>query len=73
MYSVVATCKQLGIDPFAYLREVLPALFALGDKTREEAVASWLPDVWRQRQPPSLPKPPPTPAESEEVPAVETQ
>jgi transposase len=59
LYTMVGTCKHLGIDPFAYLREVLPALFALGDKTREEAVASWLPDVWRQRQPPSLLKPPP--------------
>ena len=31
LYSVVGTCKHLGIDPFAYLREALPGLFALGE------------------------------------------
>jgi transposase len=31
LYSVVGTCKHLGIDPFAYLREALPRLFALGE------------------------------------------
>jgi hypothetical protein len=25
---MVGTCKHLGIDPFAYLREALPGLFA---------------------------------------------
>jgi transposase len=49
LYSVVATCKHLGIDPFAYLREVLPALFALGDRAGEEAMARWLPDAWQKR------------------------
>src|SRR5262249_61266787 len=53
--SVVGTCKHLGLDPFAYWREVLPALFALGAKLPEEALGSWLPDGWRQRSP-SLPK-----------------
>jgi hypothetical protein len=28
LYTVVLTCKHLGIDPFAYLREALPGLFA---------------------------------------------
>jgi hypothetical protein len=32
----VRTCKDLGIDPFAYLREALPALFALGEKPTTE-------------------------------------
>jgi hypothetical protein len=50
LYSVVGTCKHLGIDPFAYLREVLPALFALGEKPSQEALAPWLPDVWQARQ-----------------------
>jgi hypothetical protein len=50
LYSVVGTCKHLGIDPFAYLPEALPALFTLGDSPSEEALADWLPDVWRQRQ-----------------------
>ena len=49
LYSVVGTCKHVRIDPFAYLREVLPALFALGGKPSEEALTHWLPDVWRQR------------------------
>jgi hypothetical protein len=47
LYSVVGTCKHLGLDPFAYLREALPALFALGERPGEEALACWLPDLWR--------------------------
>ena len=47
---MVGTCKHLGIDPFAYLRDLLPALYALGDHPPEEALAYWLPDVWQQRQ-----------------------
>src|SRR5262249_45931812 len=31
LYSMVGTCKHLGIDPFVYLRAVLPGLFALGE------------------------------------------
>jgi transposase len=50
LYSVVGTCKHLGIDPFAYLHEMLPALFALGDRPGENRLAYWLPDVWRERQ-----------------------
>jgi len=46
LYSVVGTCKHLGIDPFAYLREALPALFALGDKPTTEQLLPWLPDRW---------------------------
>jgi len=50
LYSVVGTCKHLGIDPFAYLRDVLPALFALGDSPHAEALGHWLPDAWQKRQ-----------------------
>jgi transposase len=50
LYSAVGTCKHLGIDPFAYLREALPALFALEDRWGEVALAEWLPDVWQKRQ-----------------------
>ena len=46
LYSVVSTCKHLGIDPFAYLREALPGLFALGEKPTAEQLAAWLPDRW---------------------------
>jgi hypothetical protein len=46
LYSVVGTCKHLGIDPFAYLREALPALFTLGDVPAAEKLMEWLPDRW---------------------------
>jgi transposase len=55
LYSVVGTCKHLGMDPFAYLRDVLPALCALGDGPHEEALADWLPDAWQKRQQASAP------------------
>jgi transposase len=45
LYSVVGTCKHLGIDPFAYLRDTLPGLFALGEKPAEQLL-DWLPDRW---------------------------
>jgi transposase len=50
LYSVVGTCKHLGIDPFAYLREALPGLFALGEKPTTEQVLDWLPDRWLLRR-----------------------
>jgi len=46
--TVVLTCKHLGIDPFAYLREALPGLFALGEKPTAEELRAWLPDRWLQ-------------------------
>jgi transposase len=39
LYTLVGTCKHLGIDPFAYLREALPRLFALGDQPTAEQLA----------------------------------
>jgi hypothetical protein len=42
--SVVGTCKHLGIDPFIYLREALPGLFALGEKPPTEQLLDWLPE-----------------------------
>jgi transposase len=50
LYSVVGTCKHLGIDPFLYLREALPGLFALGDKPTSEQLQEWLPDRWLWRR-----------------------
>ena len=50
LYSVVGTCKHLGIDPFAYLREALPALYSLGDTPPTEELIEWLPDRWRLRR-----------------------
>ena len=46
LYSMVGTCKHLGIDPFAYLKEALPGLFALGEKPSVEQLLDWLPDRW---------------------------
>lgn len=46
LYSVVGTCKHLGIDPFAYLRDALPGLFTLGEKPTTEQLSDWLPDRW---------------------------
>jgi hypothetical protein len=50
LYSVVGTCKHLGIDPFAYLREALPGLFALGEKPPAGQLLDWLPDRWLLRR-----------------------
>jgi hypothetical protein len=50
LYSVVGTCKHLDIDPFAYLREALPGLFALGEEPPAEQLLGWLPDRWLLRR-----------------------
>jgi transposase len=55
LYSVTATCKHLGIDPFAYLRDALPGLFALGEKPTAEQLIDWLPDRWLLRRARELP------------------
>jgi transposase len=57
LYSVAGTCRHLGIDPFAYLREALPGLFALGDEPTAEQLMNWLPDRWllaRERAAPAV-------------------
>jgi len=50
LYTMVGTCKHLGIDPFAYLREALPGVFALGEKPEVEKLMEWLPDRWLLRR-----------------------
>jgi hypothetical protein len=50
LYSVVGTCKHLGLDPFAYLRVALPGVFALGEKPTAEQLLDWLPDRWLLRR-----------------------
>lgn len=45
-YTVVGTCRHLGIDPFAYLRDVLPRLHELGDRPTDEQLTPLLPDRW---------------------------
>jgi transposase len=51
LYSVVCSCKQVGVDPFGYLRVALPGLFSLGEKPIESVLSEWLPD--RLVRPPS--------------------
>jgi hypothetical protein len=46
LYSIVGTCKPLGIDPFAYLRVTLPGLFAVGERPTTGQLLDWLPDRW---------------------------
>jgi transposase len=55
LYTAVLTCKHLGIDPFTYLREALPGLFAMGESPSAEALLEWLPDRWLLRQAPKAP------------------
>jgi transposase len=50
LYTVVLTCKHLGIDPFVYLREALTGLFALGEEPATEQLMEWLPDRWLLRR-----------------------
>jgi len=50
LYTVVGTCKHMGIDPFVYLREALSGLYALGEKPAAEQLAEWLPDRWLLRR-----------------------
>jgi transposase len=58
LYTIVGTCKHLGLDPFAYLRELLPALFALGEKPSAEQLLDWLPDRWLLRRSQTAPPQP---------------
>jgi len=46
LYSFVSTCKHLGIEPWAYLRDVLTRLPELPPERLEEL----LPDVWAKDQ-----------------------
>jgi transposase len=50
LYTLVLTCKHLLIDPWLYLKETLPGLFALGEQPTEEQLLAWLPDVWLLRR-----------------------
>jgi transposase len=50
LYTLVTTCKHLGVDPFGYLREALPGVFALGEEPTAEQLQAWLPDRWLLRR-----------------------
>jgi transposase len=49
-FSLVGTCRHLGLDAAAYLRDALPALHAVGDKPSPMQLEPLLPDVWAKRQ-----------------------
>jgi transposase len=48
-FTVVGSCRHLGIDPFAYLRDVLPKLHELGANPKDEQLTELLPDAWSRR------------------------
>jgi transposase len=50
LFSITGTCRHLGIDAFAYLRDVLSALHVLGEGPSAESLAELLPDAWAKRQ-----------------------
>jgi hypothetical protein len=56
LYTMVGTCKHLGIDPFVYLREALPGLFALGEEPTAEQLLEWLPTAGCCAGPRRLPR-----------------
>ena len=58
LYSLIQSCRLAGIDPFAYLREMLPALFAMGEKPTTEHMLDWLPDRWLLRRATATSSPP---------------
>lgn len=49
-FSLVGTCRHLGLDAAAYLREVLPTLHSLGEKPTADQLRPLLPDAWAKRQ-----------------------
>jgi transposase len=42
--SLIATSKRLGIDPFAYLRDVFERI----SSHPQSRLTEWLPDRWRE-------------------------
>jgi transposase/uncharacterized coiled-coil protein SlyX len=49
-FTVVGSCRHLGIDPLAYLRDVLPKLHELGANPKDEQRTELLPDAWSRRR-----------------------
>jgi len=50
LYSITETCKQNGVDPWFYVREMLTILPGLTEAEREKALPRLLPDRWAQTQ-----------------------
>lgn len=49
LYSIVVSCRELGVDPFEYLRDVIPRL----STTPASEVASLTPRAWKAARPPA--------------------
>jgi transposase len=47
LYSFTSTCHRLGIEPWAYLKDVLERLPTLTTERRAESLAELLPDRWK--------------------------
>ncbi len=56
LLSFTSTCARLGIEPWAYLRDVLTRLPALPAGELD----TLLPDPWQAARPAARPAPPPT-------------
>jgi len=53
LYTLTGTCRHLGLDAWAYLRDVLPALHALsatGAQPTDDQLRPLLPNIWANRQ-----------------------
>jgi hypothetical protein len=55
LYSFTSTCHRLGVEPWAYLKDVLERLPTLPTECRPEALAELLPDRWKAARPTGLP------------------
>jgi transposase len=51
LYSIVVSCRELDIDPYEYLRDVIPRL----GTTPASEVASLTPRAWKAARPPTPP------------------
>jgi transposase len=46
-FSLIVSCKRHGLDPFAYLRDILTRLPAILPAATPEELLSYLPHLWR--------------------------
>ena len=46
-FSLIATCRRNNVEPFAYLRDLLTRLPALGPSVSRDALRALLPDRWQ--------------------------
>lgn len=51
LYTLVASCKRLRIDPLAYLRDVFERLPEINDRNDPQQLHDLLPDRWIEKRP----------------------